>query len=115
MAVNNVTNGIANNTNPIIKSNSSNTQAVETSNNAHASKVAITTATQVATTDSVVLTEQAKNLNNIQKNIKNSSDVNMDKVASIKKAIKDGTYNVDAQAVASKMMDFEQGLSALYS
>ncbi|MGN1357322.1 MAG: flagellar biosynthesis anti-sigma factor FlgM [Succinivibrionaceae bacterium] len=113
MAVNNVTSGIANNTNPIIKSNSSNTQAVETNNN-QVTRSNLAMATQTAS-DSVVITEQAKGLANIQKNVKNSPDVNVDKVSSIKKAIKEGTYKVDAEAVASKMMDFEQSLGKLYN
>lgn len=115
MAVNNVTNGIANNTNPIIKSNSAYTQEVEVNNKAPQNAKEALSTTTLNASDSVVLTEQAKNLSNLQKQAKSSSDVNLEKIASIKKAIKDGTYKVDSYKVASKMMDFEQGLEKLYN
>lgn len=65
--------------------------------------------------DSVTLTEQAQSFNEIQKKIKNAPDINQEKVANIKKAVLDGSYQIDSVTIANKMVDFEQELDFLYN
>ena len=68
-----------------------------------------------ARADSVTLTEQAQSFSEIQKKIKNSPDINQSKVESIKKAVLDGTYEIDSVTIANKMVDFERELDFIYN
>lgn len=54
--------------------------------------------------DRVELSERAKELLIAQKQIRSMSDMDMEKVAKIKAQIKAGTYRVDAQETAAKML-----------
>ncbi|MGY5449776.1 flagellar biosynthesis anti-sigma factor FlgM [Agarivorans sp. MS3-6] len=65
------------------------------------------TAGSTAAQDSVMLTNEAQQLNRIQQNLLNESDSRNSKLESIKQAVADGSYQVDANRVAQKMGDFE--------
>ena len=69
----------------------------------------------VARQDAVVLTDQAQGLNKLQQRIKDSPSTNQGKVEALKSAIERGTYTVDSQRVAQKMMDLESDLDTLNS
>ncbi|RVU30235.1 MULTISPECIES: flagellar biosynthesis anti-sigma factor FlgM [Neptunomonas] len=61
--------------------------------------------------DTVQLSDTAKALKSIDAKLSNTPEVNSEKVARIKAAIEDGSYNVDAQRVAEKILSFESQLS----
>ncbi|MGH1440883.1 MAG: flagellar biosynthesis anti-sigma factor FlgM [Cellvibrionaceae bacterium] len=64
-----------------------------------------TTATSATSTDdSVELSQAAKVMTELEAKISNSNDVDASKVADIKQAIADGSYSIDADSIASKML-----------
>ncbi len=58
--------------------------------------------------DAVSLSDSARSLVSAQKTIASSTDVREDRVAAIKAAIKNGTYQVSSQELARSLVD--QGL-----
>ena len=60
--------------------------------------------------DNVSFSDKAKNLKALETSIKNEPDVNQERVAKIKAALEDGSYSVDAEKVAQKMLDFDSGV-----
>ncbi|PCJ31077.1 MAG: flagellar biosynthesis anti-sigma factor FlgM [Gammaproteobacteria bacterium] len=75
------------------------------------SKSESSTSTSAAvTTDSVSLTSAATELQSIQDMLDATPIVNSDRVSALRAAIEDGSYHVDAEALASSMIDFERNL-----
>jgi negative regulator of flagellin synthesis FlgM len=62
------------------------------------------------TGDHVTLTTSARSLQKLSEAIAQAPVVNTDKVASVKQAVGNGTYQVDSRRVADKMLQFEKGL-----
>ena len=106
MAINNVNNLL----------NRTANQVGTSATNAGTTAQALESSTQgkvVARQDAVVLTDQAQGLNKLQQRIKDSPSTNQGKIEAIKSAIERGTYTVDSQRVAQKMMDMESDLDSL--
>jgi negative regulator of flagellin synthesis FlgM len=61
--------------------------------------------------DTVELSDTARALKAADAQIANTPDVDSDKVARIKAAIDDGSYSIDAERVAEKMINFESMMS----
>lgn len=83
-------------------------QAEQTKN----SEQAIGNKTQGTAEDSVSLTDQAEKLRAIETSIANQPVVDTKRVESIRSAILDGSYTVDASKTAEKMADFERLLDS---
>lgn len=64
-------------------------------------------------TDSVSLTSEAQQLQQMQKNLNSASTGNESRVESLKKAVANGEYQVNSAAVAKKMFSFESNLDKL--
>ncbi|ATL99247.1 flagellar biosynthesis anti-sigma factor FlgM [Aeromonas piscicola] len=64
-------------------------------------------------TDSVSLTNEAQQLQQMQKNLNSASTGNESRVESLKKAVANGEYQVNSEAVAKKMFSFESNLDKL--
>ncbi|MFQ2274562.1 flagellar biosynthesis anti-sigma factor FlgM [Aeromonas hydrophila] len=64
-------------------------------------------------TDSVSLTSEAQQLQQMQKNLNSASTGNESRVESLKKAVANGEYQVKSEAVAKKMFSFESNLDKL--
>jgi negative regulator of flagellin synthesis FlgM len=62
------------------------------------------------TGDHVTLTNSARSMQKIEQAVAQAPVVNTAKVASIKQAVNNGTYQVDAGRVAGKILQFESGL-----
>jgi negative regulator of flagellin synthesis FlgM len=62
------------------------------------------------TGDHVTLTSAAQSLQKLSEAIAKAPVINASKVASVKQAVNDGTYQVDSGRVADKMLQFESGL-----
>jgi negative regulator of flagellin synthesis FlgM len=62
--------------------------------------------------DSVSLTDQAEKLSALESSIKDQPVVDTQRVESIRSAILDGSYTVDANKTAEKMADFERLLDS---
>lgn len=108
MAINNVNNLL----------NRTANQVGTSATNAGTTAQALESSTQgkvVARQDAVVLTDQAQGLNKLQQRIKDSPSTNQGKIDALKSAIERGTYTVDSQRVAQKMMDMESDLDTLNS
>ena len=106
MAINNVNNLL----------NRTANQVGTSATNAGTTAQALESSTQgkvVARQDAVVLTDQAQGLNKLQQRIKDSPSTNQGTIEAIKSAIERGTYTVDSQRVAQKMMDMESDLDSL--
>ena len=59
---------------------------------------------QHAKADTVVLSDTAKRVQEAQTQLKSIPDVREDKVAELKAQIESGTYEIDAQKIADKML-----------
>ncbi|MBL1140453.1 MAG: flagellar biosynthesis anti-sigma factor FlgM [Proteobacteria bacterium] len=68
--------------------------------------------TQGSAEDSVSLTDQAEKLRALETSIKDQPVVDTKRVESIRSAILDGTYTVDAAKTAEKMANFESLLDS---
>jgi len=64
--------------------------------------------------DSVSLTKQAQQLHNIREKLNNTSSINQEKVASIRKAIAAGEYKVDPDKLAANLAKFEGDLEKIF-
>jgi negative regulator of flagellin synthesis FlgM len=65
------------------------------------------TAQQTRTGEPVQLSKDARQLQSLTDKIAEQPRVNEEKVAQLKQAIADGSYQVDNQRVASKLLDLE--------
>jgi len=74
----------------------------------NASKVS--TGTNAARTDTVSLTDTATQLQSIQQTLSDAPVVNNERVAELRAAIADGSYQVDAAELAQNMINFETQL-----
>ena len=83
-------------------------QAEQAKNN----EQAIGNKTQGTSEDSVSLTDQAEKLRAIEATIAKQPVVDTKRVESIRSAILDGSYTVDATRTAEKMTDFERLLDS---
>ncbi len=52
----------------------------------------------------VSLSSQAQTLNRLESNIQSASEFDSDRVADIKKAIADGTFEINAEKIADRML-----------
>ena len=55
--------------------------------------------------DSVSLSSEAQSLARLEAKINAASDSNSDRIAAIKQAIEDGTYEINAERIANQMLD----------
>ena len=65
--------------------------------------------TPVARADRVSMTPEASMLQNIEEKLSAVPDFNHAKVAQIKAAIADGSFTIDPQRIAEKLIAFESG------
>ncbi len=98
MQINN--NGITNNT------HTNNSQKAGESPKAQASQNAATS----ADSDSVELSQEALVLKRLETQIIASHDVDTARVDSIRQAIEDGSYTIDADSIASKILETDERL-----
>jgi len=56
----------------------------------------------------VTLSSEAQSLQKLEEQVGQLPDVNSERVESIRKAIEDGSYNIDAERLAASMIDFEE-------
>lgn len=75
-------------------------------NNGGAASVTNTPARQIQK-DTVELSDTVKVMQAADAKIANTPDINSERVASLKAAIDSGSYKVDAERVAEKMIDFD--------
>jgi negative regulator of flagellin synthesis FlgM len=67
--------------------------------------------TQAATGDRVEISLKSDEIEQLKQTMQGISDVRMDRVASLKKAIDDGTYSVPGNKVAEKMLEYWKTLN----
>ncbi len=57
--------------------------------------------------ESVQLSREAQQLQKISEKLRDQPSINKERVAQLKQAIAEGSYQVDSQRVASKLLNFE--------
>jgi negative regulator of flagellin synthesis FlgM len=62
------------------------------------------------TGDQVTLTDSARQLQKIEAAVAKAPVVDAAKVASVKQAVQNGTYQIDPSRVADKLLQYERGL-----
>ncbi len=62
-------------------------------------------------TDSVKLTGEATNLQNLQRTLSQSSAIDTGRVQAVKESLQNGSYSINPDAIASRMMDLNQQLA----
>lgn len=62
-------------------------------------------------TDSVKLTGEATNLQALQRELSQSSAIDTGRVQAVKEALQNGSYSINPDAIASRMMDLNQQLA----
>ncbi|QSP94034.1 flagellar biosynthesis anti-sigma factor FlgM [Marinobacter salinisoli] len=63
-----------------------------------------------ASGDSVSLSNQAKNLKQIEQSLADLPEVDDNRVEKIRSALENGTYKVDAEKLAQKMLEMDKGI-----
>jgi negative regulator of flagellin synthesis FlgM len=91
-----------------IKGAKGTTAVAEKTGSDAAAGAAATAASQ--SSDHVTLTDSARSLQKIEEAIAKAPAVDTAKVASIKQAVSDGTYQIDTGRIADKLLQFERGL-----
>ncbi len=66
-----------------------------------------TTTTDQAKQATVQLSDEALSLQKLEEQVAQLPDVDTDRVNSIRQAIEDGSYKIDADKLAASMLDFE--------
>jgi negative regulator of flagellin synthesis FlgM len=66
---------------------------------------------RAATGDRVEISLKSDEIEQLKQTMQGISDVRMDRVASLKKAIDDGTYSVPGNKVAEKMLEYWKTLN----
>ena len=64
--------------------------------------------------DAVVLTDSAKSLSRAGEKARSSDGVDQGKVEKLKAAIKDGSYKINYESIASRMIDSEDELNSIF-
>lgn len=78
--------------------------------NEESSSTSSTSGTKAAGQDTVKLTDQAQSLSQLEQKISDAPDTNSSKVDSIKAAIMDGSYQINSDSIAKKLMSSETAL-----
>ena len=96
-------NGVPNNAirNPI------NTNKADSQDKVDANKTGESQTNNAPATDSVKLTENAKQIAALEKRIDDIPEVDQERVEALKKAINSGEYQVDAESIAKKLTQLE--------
>ncbi|WP_111496345.1 MULTISPECIES: flagellar biosynthesis anti-sigma factor FlgM [Marinobacter] len=66
--------------------------------------------TQSSQPDSVSLSSQARDLKKLEEQMNSYPEVDDERVEQIKAALADGSYKVDAEKLAQKMLDMDQSI-----
>lgn len=106
MAINNVNNKSAVDAKQVQTQQSQQQQQVQQQAQARTAAVA----TPVARQDAVSITPQAQQLNQLTRKAESESAVNQEKVEKVKKALANGSYQIDFENLAKKLAEFEQDL-----
>lgn len=66
-------------------------------------------ATNHSSNDRVLFSDEAKVLKSLEQGLDSSMDVDMERVSALRQSISDGSYQVDASSIASKLLDTTMG------
>jgi len=67
--------------------------------------------TSASTADTVSITGEANRIRELQNSLAEVPDIDMEKVEAIKQEIANGNYPIDAERIASNLIDLEKTLS----
>ena len=84
------------------------------SNNSAKAATAAKADVSTKTADAVLLTDSAKTLAKATQKAKDFSGIDEAKCEKLKAAIKDGSYKIDYESVANKLIDSEDELSSIF-
>jgi len=85
-----------------------NTNASKTRDKSSAEEV---TKTPASTEDTVSISEETVHIRGLQSQLNNVSEIDMDKVESIKQEISRGNYPIDADRIAENLINLEKALT----
>lgn len=67
--------------------------------------------TPASSSDSLSLTGEATNLQTLQRNLSQASAIDSSRVQAVKDSLQSGSYKVDADTIASRLLDLDQQLA----
>ena len=105
----NMTDKINNITGPINGANLQNTSKGAKSNNASGSESA-----NVGSADKVDISS-AQTLDKIRESLASQPVIDRQKVDTVKQALQDGTYKINSENIAAKLIEYEQLLKVVYA
>lgn len=95
------------------KTQNSGNNTVKSVNNKHSAATMSKTANSTSkNVDKVSLTDTAARLRELERGLANQPVVDVERVQSVQGAIKEGTFEVDPDSVAEKMIEFEGSLDS---
>lgn len=99
-----------NNINTALNSLNTKSTSTKSAKSEESSSSSSASGTKTAGKDTVKLTDQALSLSQLEQKISEASDTNTSKVDSIKAAIMDGSYQINSDSIAKKLMNSETAL-----
>lgn len=81
-----------------------------TQNSQPASAEQAKSSAQSARGDSVSLSNQAKNLKQLEQKLGDYPEMDDDRIAEIRSALENGTYKIDAEKLAQKMLEMDESI-----
>ncbi len=94
--------------NPINSSTLGSSRGKQAVSGSAEAKTSTAAKTGASTQESVSLSQQGQNLSKLEANIQNAPAVNEDRVAALKKAVADGSYQINATSIAGKLLSQDQ-------
>ena len=95
----------------LVTSNSGQGAPVENQGKGNTKSPATESVSNIGSSDRVSLTGEARQLRELEASLASQPVVDSQRVAAVRSAVEDGTFKIDPQRIADKLMSFEEALT----